>query len=235
MSNQFDVTKLKSILDLAKQTVACDADCMRDKVAQGLKEHYEKAKKNALLAEPDMEQARQQYVTFVSGKGTYQKLREKELINEAKNTVKQLSTKHAKEKSEIDTQIKTYNNLITHHKNSKDLLDKYVQENASMTRQLKTQSDHILINERKTFYEDQQNDQLNTYYYSILLILYIIIVCVFGVFSLKYPSTYSWKSRAFMLLFFATLPIISPWILGKIIQILYLVYSLLPKNVYHSS
>lgn len=206
MSNLFDVTKLNSIL--------------------GLNEHYN----DWLLDEPDMEITKQQYETFVSGTSADEV---NELTQDAKEKIKQLSVKNLKDLFNF-TQIDTYNSLVLHYENSKEILNKYKDENDSMEQQLKNQTNNILTNERKTFYEDQQNDQLNTYYYYILWTVYAVIVFLFGRFSLTYPSTYSWKFRAFMFLLFLVLPIISPWILGKIIQLLHWIYNILPKNVYYS-
>jgi hypothetical protein len=109
---------------------------------------------------------------------------------------------------------------------------KYKKENYELSKQLKEETHDVLTNERKTYYEDQQNDVLNFYYYYFLFTIYVIIVICFGVFSLIYPSLYNWKIRCFIFLLFAVLPFISTWLLGKIIQILYWLFNLLPKNVY---
>ncbi|MFY7728003.1 MAG: hypothetical protein ACOVRN_00650 [Flavobacterium sp.] len=217
MSNQVDVTRLTSILDLASQTTSCDNACMLGRITQALTD-------NAA-------QARQQYATVVSGNN---QMLESAYTSQATSSVNALRTNYNTELAKLQRSINTYNSLFTQYNNSTDLLNKYLSENTAMTKQLKSQTNTILTNERKTFYEDQQNNQLNSYYYYILLIVYVIIVFTFGLFSLWYTSTYSWKVRAFMFLMFAVMPIIAPWMLGKIIQLLYMAYDMLPKNVYYT-
>jgi hypothetical protein len=113
-----------------------------------------------------------------------------------------------------------------------DLYTNYKKENVLLFKKLKDESNDVLTNERKTYYEDQQNDVLNVYYYYFLIVLYYIVVICFFIFSLIYPSSIDWKIRVFLGLLFVILPFISTFIFGKIIQIVYWLYSLLPKNVY---
>jgi ABC-type transport system involved in cytochrome bd biosynthesis fused ATPase/permease subunit len=113
------------------------------------------------------------------------------------------------------------------------LFKKDKKENIELYQELKDESNDILTNERKTYYEDQNIDSLKTYYYYFLLVIYIICVICFGVFSLIYPSQTDWKIRLFALIAFIALPFFSTWILGKIIYFIYEAYNLLPKNVYN--
>ena len=107
----------------------------------------------------------------------------------------------------------------------------YLNENDKLSKQLKNDSNDILTNERKTYYEDQEIGSLNGYYY-ILLVIYIIVVICFAIFSLIYPSQFSILSKLILLLIFVALPFISTWILGKIIFLIYWLFGFLPKNIY---
>ena len=99
-------------------------------------------------------------------------------------------------------------------------------------KELKNETNDVLTNERKTYYEDQENGYLNVYYYYFLFVIYCIIFICFCIFSIIYPSSINWKIRLFLGLIFVILPFISTWILGKTIQLLYWLFDLLPKNVY---
>ena len=157
---------------------------------------------------------------------------ENELAKKADLFVTKFKENYNSEKSKITTQFETYNGLLVNFKNVFDLHEKYRTENTELFKQLKEGTNDVLTNERKTYYEDEQNNSLNLYYYYFLIILYYIIAICFCIFSLIYPSNYDWKIRAFMALFFIILPFISTWILGKIVQIVYWLIDLLPKNVY---
>ena len=232
MTNQFDLNKFNSFLDSATKAISCDSECQKNKTAKSLKNKYFTAKSNLTLAEPQYEMAKKNYYTYISGEDGYNELIEKELKEKAKIFINEFKDNYKKEKSKIMTQLETYDGLLINYENIVDLYNQYKRENIEYSKQLKDETNDVLTNERKTYYEDQQNDGLNHYYYYVLFVIYIIIVICFAVFSLQYPSSFHWKTRGFILLIFIILPFISTWILGKIIQIFYLIFNLLPKNVY---
>jgi len=136
----------------------------------------------------------------------------------------------------MELQLEAFEYFLINEANAQLINDKLfgilVLENDELTKQLKEETNDVLTNERKTYYEDQENDYLNLYYYYFLLVIYCIIVICFCFFSLIYPSTTNWKARVFLGLIFIVLPFISTWLLGMIIKLIYWLFSLLPKNVY---
>jgi len=147
-----------------------------------------------------------------------------------------LAEKHKKsyntEVSKINTLLDTYNKLLVNYKNIEELYNKYKKENSLLFNQLKNHTNDILTNERQTYYEDQEIETLNGFYFYILWIIYIIVVICFAIFSLIYPSQISFIIRILLLCVFIVLPFVSTWILGKIIQLVYWLFSFVPKNVY---
>ena len=128
--------------------------------------------------------------------------------------------------------VKTYSGLLSNLKNVFELYLKYKQENDKLTKKLKEETNDILTNERKTYYQDQGIDNLKFYYYYFLLIVYVICVILFGVFNFIYLSQMSGKIRAVILIILLILPFISTWILGKLVMMIYSIYGLLPTNVH---
>jgi hypothetical protein len=232
MTNQFDLNKFNSFLDAANAAISCDTDCQKKKTEKELEKKYINAKSNLTLAKPQYQLAKQNYYTYVSGESGYNQIIEKELEKKADSLINKFKDDYNLEKTKILTQLGTYDGLLINFQNIVDLNEWYKKENAKLEKSLKEETHDVLTNERKTYYEDQQNDVLNFYYYYFLFTIYVIIVICFGIFSLIYPSTFSWKIRAFIFLVFAVLPFISTWLLGKIIQVIYWLFSLLPKNVY---
>ena len=147
-----------------------------------------------------------------------------------------LAEKHKKsydtEVSKINTLLDTYNKLLVNYKNIEELYNKYKKENSLLFNQLKNHTNDIITNERQTYYEDQEIETLNGFYFYILWIIYIIVVICFAIFSLMYPSQISFIIRILLLCVFIVLPFVSTWILGKIIQLVYWLFSFVPKNVY---
>jgi regulator of replication initiation timing len=232
MTNQFDLNKFNSFLDAASKAISCDSNCQRNKTAEELKNKYINAESNLTLAQPQYQIAKQNYYTYVSGESAYNEMLEKELTEKADLLAQKFKDIYNLEKNKIMTQIESYDGLLINVGNIVELHKKYKMENDELTKQLKEETNDVLTNERKTYYEDQENDYLNLYYYYFLLVIYCIIVICFCFFSLIYPSTTNWKARVFLGLIFIVLPFISTWLLGMIIKLIYWLFSLLPKNVY---
>jgi hypothetical protein len=157
---------------------------------------------------------------------------ENELRQKAKLSVNNLKKKYDNSINTITSQLDIYNGLLVNLKNVIELDRTYRIENNQLLKQLKENTHDILTNERKTYYEDQENDVLKNYYYNILWIIYLIVVVCIIIFSLMYPSQSSWKVKILVVIVFIFLPFISSWLLGKIIYIIYWLFNLLPKNVY---
>ncbi len=157
---------------------------------------------------------------------------ENELKQKAELSVNNLKQNFDNSINTITSQLDIYNGLLVNLKNVIELDSTYRRENNQLLKQLKENTHDILTNERKTYYEDQENDVLNKYYYNILWIIYVIVVICIIIFTLIYPSQSSWKVKIFVVIVFIFLPFISTWLLGKIIYIIYWLFNLLPKNVY---
>ena len=232
MSNQFDLNKFNSFLDTATQAISCNSECQRNKAAKNLKHNYLTAKSNLHLAQPQYELAKQKYYTYVDGQSGYNEIIEKELQAKADLFDEKFKENYQLEKEKIQSQLQTYDGLLINFSNIVDLYKKYKEENIILFKQLKDETNDVLTNERKTYYEEQENGYLNLYYYYFLLVIYYLIVICFLVFSIIYPSAINLKIRIFLGLIFVILPFISTWILGNIIYLLYWLFDLLPKNVY---
>jgi len=155
-----------------------------------------------------------------------------ELNQKADVIITELKKSYDDDINKITSQLDIYNGLLLNLKNVDELNKTYKLENSQLLKQLKDSTHDILTNERKTYYEDQENDVLNTHYYYFLWFIYIIIVLCIIVFSLIYPSQSSLKVKIMSIFGFILLPFISSWILGKVIYCIYWLFDLLPKNVY---
>lgn len=229
---KFQIDKFNSFLDKAQETISCGPECQREKTAEDLKNKYNSAQSNLILAEPQYQVAKRNYYTYVSGESAYNEMRENELNIKADEMILKFNETSNEEIGKIKSQIQTYDGLVVNFRNIIDLFKKYKNENSELFKQLKNGTNDVLTNDRKTYYEDQQIETLNSYYYYILLVIYIIVVICFVIFSLIYPSQISLKNRFMLMILFIVLPFIATWLLGKLIYIVYWLFGLLPKNVY---
>jgi len=233
MTNNFDLNRFNSFLTSAAKTIACGPECQRNKTAQQLKGKYLAAETNLYLAEPQYEIAKKDYYTFISGITGYDDLTKSENKEKANRLADNIKGKFTDEINKIKSQLDTYNSIFINFSNISDLYKQYKIENEKLFKNFKKQSNDVLTNERKTYYQDQEIGVLNNYYTYILWVIYIIIVICYILFSLIYPTTYTLIKRILILILFIILPFISTWLLGKFIKFIYWLFDLLPKNVYH--
>lgn len=232
MASQYDLNKFNALINSATQAISCNSNCQKEKKAQQLKDKYLNAKSNLSLAEPQYQTAKQNYYTYVSGQNGYNDMLENELKEKANIIVTEFKNNFANELSKTNVQLDSYNGLLINFRNIVDLFKQYVTENNKLQKQLKDDANDVLTNERKTFYEEQQISSLDGWYHYIILVIYILTVICFIIFSLIYPTQTSLKVRLLLVIAFILLPFISSWILSYVVYIIYWLFGLLPKNVY---
>jgi hypothetical protein len=230
--NNFNMNNFNELVNQASDTIMCNSDCQQQRESDKLQQIYLKAQTNIVSAPSELQVAQKNYVTFTQGESAYNEMQEQQLQQQAQIIVNQTKQKVNEEATKIQTQIETYNGLFLNYSNVFDLYTKYKRENVELLIELKDETNDVLTNERKTYYEDQQINSLKFYYYYFLLTVYIICVISFGIFSLMYPLKSTIKTKIIIFILLIILPFISTFILGKIIFLIYELYNLLPKNVY---
>jgi hypothetical protein len=232
MTNHFDLNKFNTLISQASDSILCNSECQKQRQSEKLKQKYINAQTTSAMASNEELTAEKNYVVFTQGQTAYNDLLDNKLEEKAELITNTFTENFDSEVIKISSQIDTYTGLLINFRNIVDLLIKYKKENNELVEDLKYETNDVMTNERKTFYEDQKINSLTNFYYYILLFFYAIFVICFGIFSLIYPSQTNWKIRVAILLAFIVLPFFSSWILGAIIYFLYKVYNLLPKNVY---
>jgi hypothetical protein len=235
MSNTFNIDTFNALVSQAKDTLICNTDCQNQKQAETLKQTYENSKANLASAPAQVQTAEKNYVLFTEGETAYNTLETDQLQKKAQEISNMFTQNFNNEVTKINSLIETYSGLLINFRNIVDLYIQYKTENIELAKQLKYETNDVLTNERKTFYEDQNIDSLKYYYYYFLFVIYVIFVLCFVAFSFFYPSQSSWVMKIFLFICFIILPFVSSWILATIIYLLYRLYNLLPKNVYNQS
>jgi hypothetical protein len=230
--NSNNLDKFNSLIDQATQSISCDSNCQKQRTGDELKKKYLDAQTNLATAPNQVEMAKKNYIIFTQGQLGY----EEQLDSKLKKKATTLATFYAdnfnKEAQNILSDVETYSGLLSNLRNVFDLFLKYKKENSELFKQLKEETNDILTNERKTYYQDQGISNLKFYYYYFLITIYIICVFAFGIFNFIYPSEIEWKIRLVIFILLLIMPFISTWILGKIISVIYNVYDVLPTNVH---
>jgi Mn2+/Fe2+ NRAMP family transporter len=112
-----------------------------------------------------------------------------------------------------------------------ELDSKYINENKKMGGIIRNTKTDIVTNDRKTFYEEQNNDYLAGWY-KIIICIYIFLAIVFFASLFLLNIQISLLSKIIFVIFFLLYPfVITPivlFILAKLTDL----YNMLPTNVY---
>lgn len=227
-----DLDKFNSMIDQATQAVTCDSNCQKKKTINELKQKYLNAQTNLASAPSQVVTAKKNYVIYSQGQSIYDDQIDKDLTKKAKELASFYAENFNKESQNVLTDTQTYSGLLANLRNVFDLYVKYKKENVELQKKIKEESNDILTNERKTYYQDEGIENLKFVYYYFLLSIYVICLILFAIFNFVYPSQINWKIRLAVFIVLLLLPFVSTWILSKLIMIIYNIYDMLPKNVH---
>jgi hypothetical protein len=232
LNQSTQLNKFNAFIKQASDAIMCNSDCQKKRTSESLKQKYIESRMNLASAPNQVQVSEKNYITFTEGQPAYNELLDERFTEQANKISEKFQEKFDEESQVVYTQIDTYNGLLINFKNVVDLFLKYKEENKELFKELKQESNDVLTNERKTYYEDQQIDTLKFYYFYFLFFIYGIVVLCFVIFSLIYPSQMSFIKKLAIFIGLNLLPFISTYILGFIISIFYKIYNVIPKNMY---
>jgi hypothetical protein len=230
--NKNNLDKFNSMIDQATAAISCDSECQNQQKDEQLKQAYLDAQTNLATAPNNVYVSRQNYVVFDQGQPAYDELIDSELLQQAQKLTSYYQNNFTDESQNIIFNTNTYSGLLLNLKNIFDLFLIYKEENIKLLKKIKEETNDILTNDRKTYYQDQGIDNLKFYYHYFFLLIYIIAILAYIIYNFMYPSHISILLRVLFLALMVLLPFISTWILGKIISIIYDIYNWLPKNAH---
>lgn len=232
MTNSFNYDDFNTLVGQATDAILCNSECQQNRKSEDLYQTYLSAKTTLAAAPAAVQTAEQNFITFTQGAPAYKQELDTQLSAKADTIINTFKTTIQADKKEITTYIETYNGIFLNFKNVIELLIKYTKENIYLFKKLKKETNDVLTNERKTYYENENIERLKFFYYYIFATIYIIFLLRYIVFSFKKPSHMSGIIRAIIFVGLIVLPFISPWILSIFIFLIYKIYDFLPKNVY---
>jgi uncharacterized membrane protein YccC len=233
MTSTFDIDKFNKFIDSANEALACDATCQQNKTASDLEQKYLDAKTNLLSAPSQVEQAAQDFITFTKGTSGYQEYKEQQLEMKAEESAKTYSSKFDEEVNKVQNEIKTYETLLQNYANVVDLRNKYAKDTILLRNKFKTKSHEVITNDRKTYYEDQENENLQYYFY-LLSTFYIFLLILYLILSFTYNSPISLMIRIAIFFCLVLYYFIGTFLLEKIVAVISKLVGFLPENVYTS-
>lgn len=222
--------QVNNLIAHSNDAIMCGPTCQREKQLSNLEDKYVNAKNNIQNAPEQLKSAKKEYYLALDGQAGYNKMILDKVTKDAKKTTDSLKKKFDETGENIDNLIRTYETLLLNHKNINDFTEEYITENIKISKELKKIRGDIITNDRKTYYEQQNLDNL-MWWYNLFRILYIIFL-IFLIIAVLFKVE-GWVKKMLLILFFVFYPIfinsVASYIIGSI---KYILTTTLPKDVY---
>lgn len=229
---QETTNQLNALIEQSAEAISCGPDCQKLKSDQDLEQKYLDAQTNMQTAPIQLQEARKNFYVFTEGEGAYNSLIEEELKLKATKIGELIKEKFLEEITSATTLNFYYNSDIINSKNSIELYNTYFNKNKETELNIRNSNGDALTNDRKSYYEIQELDNLDKWYLIFIWIYYLFLLGLFlGSIFIKNQLTIIKKVGLMVVLLFY--PVYIERIVAFFISILNKInLYLFPKNVY---
>lgn len=221
------------IIQQAQDFLACGTDCQRAKKEQELLRNYQTAQMGLFNGTDNLESTSKNYYTFAKGDSGYNDFNKGKL----RDVANQIAAKYSTMFNEIVNNSQVLNNVyqsdFINVNHAKELHQSLVQKNKDLDTRLKDILNDISTSDRKTYYEDQELDDLH-WWYKIYLAIYIILLITFVISSFFVPTEMTKYKRIAVVVFLALYIFLAKYAAIGLIKLWAYIGSFFPKNVYLS-
>ena len=231
LSSQQTTDQINQLIAQSADALMCGPSCQQAREASSLQQAYVNAQANVDTAPAQLQQAEQNYYTYTQGTAGYNTIRANSATTQAADAASSAAATFQAGVDSATELTNTYNSLHITYQNTFDLYQQYLNKNAALQGEISQINTDTVTNDRKTYYESQGYNKLQSWHtvfrwiYIILLVVYVIGMVVVG-------SSYSFMAKIFILLAL----IIYPFVINNLLLFIYSsflhLYSLLPKNAY---
>jgi len=158
---------------------------------------------------------------------------EEQIKEEARTIVSKIKQDFNDLVSNTDTLLDYYRSSLINNENTIELYNKYLNSNKDLEKKIRNSHSDILTNDRKTYYETEAHEKLNSWYTFLRWSYYFLVfLLVVSLFFTSIPLVWWHK------LIIITLVLLYPIVIKYLIDLIYYKYSNikneLPKNVYNN-
>ena len=209
---------------------------MDDNMSEELRNNYLDAQSNLATAPIQLEQAKEAYYVYSQGRNAYNTLKMGELNDAISEIANKRQLKFLKNIDSALLMNDYYKSDLIQINKIEELYNSYVDKNKRAKLKIKQNYGDILTNDRKTYYETDALNQLNTWHFFWIIIYYVLfIVLVLSIWLVrtnKYNKTlFAALSTIFIV---AGYPIYINYIIQFIIMIGDKIYNMIPVNIYNN-
>lgn len=211
----------------------CGPECQKQKKTAELKQKYEDALNNVSVAPSTLKSARKEYIVFDLGEPEYNEIIEKELRDKATIISKSYMDQYEDNMKQLVLLFNTQESLTK----SLGVMDMH---NTNLTNstaygdtEIEVTQDDIIMNDRKTYYENQNYNTLLDWYMFFSWIYWLLgIIFIISIFIVKNDLTI--KTKILYVVNIVLYFVLMKYIIIYLLKLLFYLYNLLPKNVYNS-
>lgn len=229
---QISQKNINDLLETSAQAIICGPTCQKSKISKELKQKYLDAKTNIQTAPTKLEHSKKNYYTYTKGETYYENMQEEELDEKASKIAELISTNFNNEIKDANTMNSYLNTALINSTYTEDLLEEYLNKNNSLKLKLKNSRGDIITNDRKTFYEKVELDNLLSWHRFFWYIYYILWVMLVLALILS-PSDLTLIKKIVIAIAILAYPYYIDYILRWVYGIWKKIESNLPKNVYN--
>jgi hypothetical protein len=226
-------SQTNTIIQQAQAYLACDDACQRAKKEQELLRDYQSAQMRLFNGTDNLDSTSKNYYTFAKGDSGYNDFNKGKLGDVAN----QIASKYSTMFNEIVHNSEVLNNVyqsdFINVNHAKELHHTLVQKNKDLDTRLKDILNDISTSDRKTYYEDQELDDLK-WWYNIYLAIYLILLIAFVISSFLVPTEMSKYKRVAVVIFLGVYIFLAKYAAIALIKLWEYIGSFFPKNVYLS-
>ena len=225
--------QINDLLEKSTEALMCGPSCQKKKVTDELKQKYLDAQTNIQTAPINLEQTKKNYYIYSEGRPYYDDMKETELKVKSEQLTELLANNFNDEVASANTMNAYLNTALINSQYTKDLLNEYFEKNKILKLKLGEGRGDVLTNDRKTFYE---LDALNTLqsWHKLMWYIYYLFVLILAMSFIFYPNSLSVVLKVLIVVVF----IFYPYYIGRLVSWLYnLCLSIIngsSKNVYNN-
>jgi hypothetical protein len=219
------------IIQQAQDFMACGTDCQRGKKEQELLREYQSAQMRLFNGTDNLDSTSKNYYTFAKGDSGYNDFNKGKQGDVANQIAAKYSTMFNEIAHNSDVLNNVYQSDFINVNHAKELHQTLVQKNKDLETRLKDTLNDISTSDRKTYYEDQELDDLR-WWYNIYLAIYIILLVTFVISSFLAPTEMTKYKRIALVVFLALYIFLAKYVAIALIKLWEYIGSFFPKNVY---
>lgn len=212
-SSKFSQDKINNLISMVNDEVMCDGDCKKNRSLEELYQKYIDAKMNMKDAPDNYEISRRNYYRAKLGDKEFSKMLQDEYVKEANRNIEKVKIGIKNQTKNIETRIQEHNSIKLYSENMNDLLERHINENQRLTKDIDNYKKNIFTNERKTHYIDESLQWKNKLYFISRLFIWFTLIYV-----ILYVILYKQNYKNYKLLIFTFISLLLSIFITKIIS-----------------